>query len=102
MANQIGAVPEVAERIATALYAGIAAGRFVRADVVYLRPQGQGSVGIARLSLLPLDLQRFLPEGDAEPPLTGLPWQMLAGAAGRGICLCAALQRGDAQLRRRE
>ena len=39
MANQVGAVPEVAERIARALYFGIGSGKFLRAEVIYPRVQ---------------------------------------------------------------
>lgn len=76
MANQIGAVPAVAERVAQALYAGIAAGRFLKADVVYPRPGG-AAITIERLSLLPLDVRQFLPGGQARPPLTSLPFEVL-------------------------
>lgn len=77
MANQIGAVPDVAERVAAALYEGIAAGEFLRAEVIYPRPMGQGAPEIARLSLLPLDMARFVPSEPAQPPLATLPWELL-------------------------
>jgi len=76
MANHIGAVPTVAERVAQALYTGIAAGRFLRADVVYPRPGG-ATITVERLSLLPLDVRQFLPKEKAQPPLVGLPFEVL-------------------------
>lgn len=76
MANQIGAVPAVAERVAQALYAGIAAGRFLRADVIYPRPSG-AAIAIERLSLVPLDVRQFLSKEKSQPPLAGLPFEVL-------------------------
>lgn len=76
MPNQIGAVPEVADRVAEAVYAGIADGRFLRADVIYPRPEA-GAITIERLSLLPLDVRPFLPEKEAQPPLTSLRFETL-------------------------
>lgn len=76
MANQIGTVPAVAERVAGALYAGVAAGDFERAEVIYPRPEG-GGTAVVRLSLLPLDVSRFLPKEKRQPPLIELPWEQL-------------------------
>jgi F-type H+-transporting ATPase subunit gamma len=73
MANQIGAVPSVAERVAAALYAGIAAGDFLAADVVHARPGG----GIQRLSLLPVDVGQFRLKEKAQVPLVNLPFEIL-------------------------
>lgn len=77
MATQIGAVSEVAARIAAELYAGLAAGAFSRADVVYPRPRGAGGIAVEQMSLLPLDIRRFVPAEEAQPPLTNLPWGAL-------------------------
>ena len=76
MANQIGAAPAVAERVAEALYTGIAEGQFIKADVIYPRPEGSGFV-IERMSLLPFDVGRFLTTDEAQPPRTDLPFETL-------------------------
>ncbi len=78
MANQIGTVPAVADRIARALYAGIDSGRLLRAEVIYPCIGGTGSaIRIERVSLLPLDMERFKVDKSEEPPLVNLGWDVL-------------------------
>jgi F-type H+-transporting ATPase subunit gamma len=77
MATQIGAVPEVTGRIASALYARIASGDVLRAEVIYPRPQPLGMPSIERLSILPLDMATFRLTEGAQSPLTNLPWDVL-------------------------
>lgn len=78
MANQIGAVPAVAERIARALYREIDGGGVRRAEVIHPRVGESGTdVCIERFSLLPLDPARFKLNESQEPPLANLDWETL-------------------------
>jgi len=76
-ANQMGAIPVAAQRIAETLYRGIAEGRYLRAEIIYPKPVTGAAPQIARQMLLPLDLERFRVAGRPQAPLANLPWQVL-------------------------
>lgn len=79
MATQIGAVANVAGKIASALYARIADGEFLRAEMIYPRPQPLGNPVIERQFILPLDITTFRLTDEAQPPLTNLTATELLG-----------------------
>lgn len=73
MATQAGRIAHVVDRLAEALYARVAEGRIVRADLVHARPGAGGAVEVVRRSLLPLDLGLFEAPARHLPPLVTLP-----------------------------
>ncbi len=72
MATRFDAAPDVASRVADALYARITRGSLSRVDMVFPRIASAGGVEIVRHSLLPLDFERFSPPNLNQPPLTTL------------------------------
>ncbi|MEK0083944.1 F0F1 ATP synthase subunit gamma [Benzoatithermus flavus] len=93
MATQAGRIAHVADRLAEALYARVAAGRIVRADLVHARPGTGGAVEVVRRPLLPLDLRAFaVPAGHLPPLITLPPATLLARLATEYVfaTLCAA------------
>ena len=76
-ANQLGAVPLVAERIAAALYRGVAAGTYFQAEMIYPRPASSGQAVIARQLLVPVDMHQFQAARRPQPPLLNLNWNNL-------------------------
>jgi F-type H+-transporting ATPase subunit gamma len=82
MANQIGTVPEVANRIADALYVQFAKGALVAVDIVFARLDGDRTIRAEHSRLLPLDYERFATAAAAIPPLITLgPDRLLAQLA---------------------
>jgi F-type H+-transporting ATPase subunit gamma len=73
MASQIGAVAEVANRTADALYARLARGMAGRAEVIHARLNNNHKIEVNRSTLFPLDLSRFPADRPAIAPLTTLP-----------------------------
>lgn len=77
MASQIGGVSAVANHIADALYARIAAGLATHADIVFPRLAPDRSLRIEHVALFPLDLEKFRRPRAAIAPLTTLDPQRL-------------------------
>ncbi|HMK78946.1 MAG TPA: FoF1 ATP synthase subunit gamma [Xanthobacteraceae bacterium] len=77
MATQVEAIPALANRIADALYGGIAAAALSRVDIIVARATPEGPIRIDRHALLPVDLARFARPATALPPLTNLPPELL-------------------------
>ena len=76
-ANQLGAVSLVAERIAAALYRGVVAGKYLRAEILYPKPAGGGQSVIERQLLIPVDMRLFPVARRPQPPLLNLFWDDL-------------------------
>ncbi len=72
MATQAGAVTVIANRVADALYAAVAAGRVTDVDILFPSFAPASGMQITRRSLLPLDLTRFKQPIAHLPPLTTL------------------------------
>lgn len=77
MATHVDAIPELANRIADALYEHAADGKMSRIELVVSRSTSGGEIGVERQSLLPLDLTKFRQPGEPMPPLTTLDPQVL-------------------------
>jgi len=77
MASHSAGIPKLADRIADALYARIAAGAIDRLDAVFAKGQTGGVVNVERVALFPLDMARFPAASDANAPLLNLPPQAL-------------------------
>jgi F-type H+-transporting ATPase subunit gamma len=77
MASQIGGVPTVANQIADALYARIAQGTVAQAEIYYPRIDTDHNMRIERLTLFPLDLEKFRRPQAALAPLVTLEPQRL-------------------------
>lgn len=76
MASQVSGVPAAARRVADALYAGFAAGRFARADAVYCELSGALRSSVVRRPILPIPMPAA-GAGRRGPPLTNLPPERL-------------------------
>jgi F-type H+-transporting ATPase subunit gamma len=76
-ANQLGAVPLIAERIAAALYRGVAAGQYLRAEILYPKPVAGGAFMVERQQLIPVDMRQFPVASRPQPPLLNLSWDSL-------------------------
>jgi F-type H+-transporting ATPase subunit gamma len=93
MATQVGAIPNLANRIADALYERVEGGTVAHIDVVFSHSLPGGSIEVNRHSLLPIDLTRFARPVQNQPPLTTLaPWVLLERLAGEYVYaqLCEA------------
>jgi F-type H+-transporting ATPase subunit gamma len=77
MATQVGAIQSFANRLADALYEGVAAGTVAHFDVVFSRPRSGHGIEIDRHSLLPIDLSRFARPVQNQPPLIALAPRVL-------------------------
>lgn len=77
MVSQIGAVPEIADRVAEAMYERIETAGLTHVEVVYSRPLASGTVTVERHSLLPLDLESFRAAMTGAPPLVTLQPRLL-------------------------
>lgn len=77
MANQIGSVPDVANRIADALFESIAGGEMSDVDVFYCCTDAERSLHIRRTLLVPLELETFHATGATVCPLATLPPDIL-------------------------
>jgi F-type H+-transporting ATPase subunit gamma len=77
MASQIGGVPAIANQIADALYARIAKGTVAQAEIYYPRIDTDHNMRIERITLFPLDLERFRRPPAALAPLVTLEPQKL-------------------------
>lgn len=73
MATHAGAVPQLADRLAEAIYERIEEDRLARIDIVFPKIADGGQIEVVRASLLPLDFARFSPPNRNQPPLVGLP-----------------------------
>ncbi len=62
-------VPKLADRIAQALYKGIAQGRIDQLDAVFSQWQGGQGIRVERRRLFPFDMTAFPPATAAAPPL---------------------------------
>lgn len=72
MAANAAAVPDLANRLADAIYDRVLGQRLARVDLVHARIGAEGQVDIARHSLLPIDFGRFRRPSTDQPPLTNL------------------------------
>ncbi|HXI87130.1 MAG TPA: FoF1 ATP synthase subunit gamma [Parvularculaceae bacterium] len=72
MANQIDAAPEVARRIAEAVYSRVASGAIAALDIFYSRMNDDRALVVDRVALLPIDLNRFRAAAAPLPPITTL------------------------------
>jgi F-type H+-transporting ATPase subunit gamma len=82
-------IPKLADRVAQALYAKIAAGKIDRIDAIYSHWQpGQGT-RIERKHLLPFDMAAFAPPSPvkANPPMLYLPPGIVVQALTADYCL---------------
>jgi F-type H+-transporting ATPase subunit gamma len=77
MATHVDAVPALANRIADALYAHVAAAALSKVYVVVSRSSLDIGISIDRHSLLPVDLGRFAQPPKNQPPLTTLSSEIL-------------------------
>lgn len=77
MPTHLDALPILANRLAEALYARIAAGDVASVDLVYAWTASGDDLTIERKSLLPLDFDLFTKATLAHPPLTMLPPELL-------------------------
>jgi F-type H+-transporting ATPase subunit gamma len=73
MASHSAGIPKLADRIADALYARVAAGAIDRLDVVFAKGQKGGVFDVERVALFPLDMTQFPALVDANAPLLNLP-----------------------------
>ncbi|HVJ55348.1 MAG TPA: FoF1 ATP synthase subunit gamma [Aliidongia sp.] len=69
-------IPKLADHIAEALYARIAAGEIDQLDAIFAQRHGEMGIRIERRRLFPLDMTRF-PRPSSNPPLLNLPPSML-------------------------
>ncbi len=82
MAAQTGAVINVANRTADALYDAVAAGKMNKVDLFFPRFVLGSGIEIEKRSLLPLDFTRFqLPPGNLLPLTTLAPRELVASLA---------------------
>jgi F-type H+-transporting ATPase subunit gamma len=72
MATSANAVPDLASRLAEALYARISHDGLAYVDMVYSRTRAAGGVEVERRSLLPLDYGQFKRPIERRIPLTNL------------------------------
>lgn len=77
MAAHADAVPEVAGRIVSALYAHLGDGTVSRVTLVHGAPQAAGGADIVTTSLLPFDFARFAAAPRPFPPRVTLPARLL-------------------------
>jgi F-type H+-transporting ATPase subunit gamma len=78
MSSHSAGVPKLADRIADALYARIAAGAIDRLDAIFAKGQTGGIVSVERTGLFPVDMKQFAAAAaDANAPLLNLPPQAL-------------------------
>jgi F-type H+-transporting ATPase subunit gamma len=77
MPTHLDALPTLANQLAEALYARIAAGELAAVDLVYARAEAGTDLAIERHSLLPLDYELFMRATHTYPPLTTLPPEIL-------------------------
>lgn len=77
MASRAEAVPALATNLADMVYQMIAPGEVNRLDVLFAHHAGDGSIGLERRAILPLDMTRLPPPRGAEPPLVTLPPEVL-------------------------
>ncbi|MBS0517390.1 MAG: F0F1 ATP synthase subunit gamma [Proteobacteria bacterium] len=73
MATNAEAVPDLANRLAEAVYGRIAGDGLARVDIVHSRLGEEGQIGVDRHSLLPIDFGRFRRPSEGRVPLTNLP-----------------------------
>jgi F-type H+-transporting ATPase subunit gamma len=93
MVTHAGAVPSFANRVADALYERVADGTVTRVDVVFSHSRPGAGIEINRHALVPIDLNRFAPPAQNQPPLTTLaPWMLLERLASEYVYaqLCEA------------
>jgi len=72
MPTRIDGVPALANLIADALYAGIAAGSIMRVSILYPRLDGGHDLKIERSALFPIEFEKFRKRTSALPPLLTL------------------------------
>jgi len=77
MANQIGNVPEIANRISDALYARIAKGEMSEVDMFYCQTDEERTLHVRHRQLLPIELDEFHPTPASVPPLSTLHPELL-------------------------
>jgi F-type H+-transporting ATPase subunit gamma len=77
MASHSAGIPKLADRIADALYARIAAGAIDRLDAVFAKGQTGGITNVERVSLFPLDMAQFPALVGATAPLFNLSPEVL-------------------------
>jgi F-type H+-transporting ATPase subunit gamma len=70
-------IPKLADRIAEAIYAGIAAGRIDRLEAVFSQWRPGHGIHVERRRLFPFDLTIFPQPTDTDPPLLNLAPGML-------------------------
>jgi F-type H+-transporting ATPase subunit gamma len=80
MPSHSAGVPKLADRVAEALYARIAAGHIDRLDAVFSQWRPAHGIHIERRRLFPFDLSAFPRAADSVPPLLNLPAAALLGA----------------------
>jgi F-type H+-transporting ATPase subunit gamma len=73
MATNADAIPDLANRLAEAIYARIASEGLAKVDIIHSRMGAEGRVDIDRHSLLPIDFRRFVRPSAGRVPLTNLP-----------------------------
>jgi F-type H+-transporting ATPase subunit gamma len=94
MAAHVDEIPALADRIAGALYARLAAGRALHVSLIHSQPDSSGAATVTEHALLPFDYSRFPGGKRALPPLVSLPPDRLAGRLAEEHVfaeLCAAL-----------
>lgn len=72
MATQAEAIPDLANRLAEALYSRMTGDRLTRVDVVFPRMAPAGGIGVDRRSLMPIDFARFARPVGRRVPLINL------------------------------
>ncbi len=77
MATNAAAIPDLANRLAEAIYDRIASEGLTKVDIVYSRMGKEGRIDIDRHSLLPIDFSRFTRPSTGRVPLTNLPPPLL-------------------------
>ncbi len=77
MATHVEAVPELANRLADALYARIGGDGLARVDILFSRTGAEGGIEVDRHSLLPVDFSRFARPVGRRVPLINLPPALL-------------------------
>jgi F-type H+-transporting ATPase subunit gamma len=94
MAAHVDEIPALADRIAGALYARLAAGRALHVSLIHSQPDSSGAATVTEHALLPFDYSRFPGGKRVLPPLVSLPPDRLAGRLAEEHVfaeLCAAL-----------
>ena len=102
MATHVEAVPDLANRLADALYARVGSDGLARVDILFSRTGAEGGIEVDRHSLLPVDFSRFARPVGRRVPLINLPARSAGRAAGGRIHLRPALPGRPARLRGRE